>query len=95
MHQIQVSDELYQEVQARAADAGFDSVDEYVADVLQQEFEVCTDELPEGFFTPERMAQIAEAEAEIERGEFYTLEEVDAELERRRAEWQRQNPEKK
>lgn len=87
MHQIQLSDELYQELQARAADAGFASVDDYVADVLEQEFEVCTDDLPDEFFTAERLAQIAEAEAQIARGEFYTLEEMHAELEKRRAEW--------
>lgn len=94
MHQIQLSDQLYLEVQARAAEAGFESVDEYVADVLSQEL-VIGGELPDGFFTPERLAQIAEAEEEIKRGEFYTLEEADAELAKRRAEWIRKNPTKK
>ena len=51
MHQIQLSDQLYQEAQARAADAGFINVDDYVAQVLKEEFGNGFD-LPPGFFTP-------------------------------------------
>ena len=43
------------------------------------------------FFTPERMAQIDEAEAAIARGEFYTLEQLDSDLDKTRAEWLRQH----
>jgi len=50
-----------------------------------------TDDL-DHFFTPERLAQIDEAEAAIARGEFYTLEDLDAELARLRAEWIRKHP---
>ena len=35
MHQIQLNDVLFQEAQRRAAEAGFESVDEYVAEVLK------------------------------------------------------------
>ena len=36
MHQIQLSDQLYEQAQRRALEAGFSSVDEFVADVVQQ-----------------------------------------------------------
>jgi hypothetical protein len=39
MHQIQLNERLYQQAQRRAAEAGFGSVDEYVADVLQHDFD--------------------------------------------------------
>jgi hypothetical protein len=44
------------------------------------------------FFTPERLAQIDEAEAEIARGEFMSWEDAKIELAKRRTEWLRQNP---
>ena len=34
MHQVQLSDQVYDQVKRRAEEAGFKSVDEYVADVL-------------------------------------------------------------
>ena len=37
MHQVRLSDELYQDAQRRAAEAGFPSVDDYVANLLQHD----------------------------------------------------------
>ena len=42
-------------------------------------------------FTPERLAQIDEAAAEIAAGKGLTIEQLDEELARRRAEWLRIN----
>ena len=86
-----ISDQLYQEVQSRAAEAGFANVDAYVAEVLKNEVQDDIGNLDD-FFTPERIALIKEAEAEVDRGEFYTAEEAKIELAKRRAEWIRQNP---
>ena len=89
MHQIQLSDQLYQVAQRRAAEAGFGSVDDYVADVLQHDL-VDTDNF-DHLFTPERLAHIDRAAAEIDAGKGLMLEQADAELAKRRAEWLRQN----
>lgn len=61
MHVIQLNDQLYQDAKRRAAEAGFGSVDEYVADILQQDLEE-TENL-DHFFTPQRLAQIDRAAA--------------------------------
>jgi hypothetical protein len=90
MHQIQLNDQLYQEAQRRAAEAGFGSVDEYVADVLQHDLEET--ENFDHLFTPERLAHIDLAIAQIEAGQGLTSEQAKAELAKRRDEWLRQNP---
>jgi hypothetical protein len=82
MHQVQLNDQLYREVQRRAAEAGFGTVDDYVADVLQQELED-----PENFdhlFTPERLAHIDRAAAQVDAGECLTSDQVRDHFQRRR-----------
>ena len=74
MHQIQLDDELFQEAQRRAIAAGFESVDAYVAEVLQHDFE--DDENFDRFFTPERLAHIDRAAAQIDAGEGLASEQV-------------------
>jgi len=76
MHQIQLNDQLYQEAQRRAAEAGFGSVDECVADMLQQDLEE-TENL-DHFFTPERLARIDRAAAQIDAGLGIPSEQVRA-----------------
>jgi len=88
MHQINLDDHLYQDVQRRAAEAGFASVDEYVADVLQQDLE---EENLDRFFTPERLAHIDRAAASIADGRGLTPEQANAELAKRRDEWLRRS----
>jgi hypothetical protein len=87
MHQIQVDDQLFQVAQLRATEAGFRSVDEYVADLLQHE--LLEHENLDRYFTPERLATIDAAAAQIAAGQGLTMEQVDAELARRREEWRR------
>lgn len=90
MHQIQLNDQLFEEARRRADDAGFPSVDEYVADVLQQGFA----EQAESFdhlFTPERLAHIDRAAASIDAGRGMTAEQVESQLAQRRTEWLDQN----
>ncbi len=90
MHQIQLNDQLYQQAQRRATEAGFGSVDEYVADMLQHDVE--EEETLDQFFTPERLAHIDRSIAQIEAGQGLTSEQAKAELAKRRDEWLRQNP---
>jgi len=46
----------------------------------------------DSLFTPERLAHIDKAEADITAGKFYTTGQVTDELAKRRAEWLRTNP---
>ena len=91
MHQVNLNDQLYQDVQRRAAEAGFTNVDDYVADVLSHDLNEETPDL-DHFFTPERMAQIDQSLASAAAGNVYTSEQVDEELAKRRDEWLRQHP---
>ncbi|HEY1784874.1 MAG TPA: hypothetical protein VGG30_04965 [Pirellulales bacterium] len=91
MHQVNLNDQLYQDVQRRAAEAGFTNVDDYVADVLSHDLNEETPNL-DHFFTPERMAQIDQSLASAAAGNVYTSEQVDEELAKRRDEWLRQHP---
>ena len=90
MHQIQLDDRLFQEAQRRAADAGFDSVDDYVADVLEHDFQEPAEEF-DYLFTPQRLAKIDRAAAQIDAGHGLTREQVEADLAKSRAEWLDQN----
>jgi hypothetical protein len=82
MRQIQLDDQLYQDVQRRAASAGFGTVDEYVADVLQHELDEETEDLSH-LFTPERLAIIDRAMAQIDAGLGIPMEQVREHFEER------------
>ena len=72
MPQISISDELYQKVSIRAQENGFESTDDYIIDLLEQDVAepVNIDE----FFTPERLAEIKTAIAQVEAGESLTAQ---------------------
>ncbi len=75
MYQIQLADQLYQEAERRASAAGFVSVDEYVADVLQHDLQEETENF-DYLFTPERLAHIDRAAAQIDAGQGIPAEQV-------------------
>jgi hypothetical protein len=89
MHQVQLelSDALYNQVQLRAAQAGFQSVVDYITDGLTDDSEDLSH-----LFTPERLAMIDKAAAQIDAGLFKTAKHADEELARRRNEWLKSNP---
>lgn len=94
MHQIQLADRLFTEAQRRATAAGFATVDEYVADVVSHDLVEDTDgETPnlDHLFTPQRLADIDAAAAEIAAGNSYTAEQVREHFDRKRAAWQQKN----
>lgn len=82
MRQIQLNDELFQKAQRRAAEAGFASVDDYVADVLQNNLEDAENLDP--YFTPERLAHIDRAAAQIDAGQGIPAEQVREHFRRKR-----------
>lgn len=89
MHQVQLNDKLYKEAQRRAREAGFGSVDEFVADRLESDFS----EEQENFdhlFTPEVIADLDRISAQVKAGgKTFTMQEVDEHLEKKRQEWLR------
>ncbi len=82
MHQIQIDDQLYQEANRRAAEAGVASVDEYVVDRLRHDFEEV--ENIDHFFTNQRLAHIDRAAAQIDAGQGISSEQVQEHFRRKR-----------
>ena len=91
MRQVRLNEELYEVAQRRAAAAGFETVDDYIADVLTKGIDAANPGF-EHLFTPQRLAQIDRAAAEIDAGHGMSPQQVEAELTRRRAAWLEQNP---
>jgi predicted transcriptional regulator len=72
MPQISISDQLYQKVLQLAKSNGFDGADDYVSDLLEQA--VAEPENFDEFFTPQRLAEIKSAIAQVEAGESLTAQ---------------------
>lgn len=85
MRQIQLNNQLYEQARLRAAEAGFDDVNAYVASVLQQELAL-TENL-DHLFTANRLAQIDQATHRLDQGQGLTTDQADAELASRRNAW--------
>lgn len=75
MHQVNLNDDLYREAEQRAVAAGFANVDDYVADLLVHDLQIDAGNL-DRFFTPERLAHIDRAAAQIEAGNLFTSDQV-------------------
>ena len=87
MRQIQLADQLYDEVQRRATEEGFDSVDEFVAKIVSESIQDQSENF-DHLFTPERIAHLDRICAEIDAGgKTYAPEEVEEYLEKKRAQW--------
>ena len=92
MPQVQLTDRAFQAARAQAEASGFGSVDEYVEDVLLDEAGDAGGEFDAArFFTPERLAELDRAMEDVRAGRVLTLEQVDAELARRREAWLKAN----
>ena len=77
MHQVQLelTDQLYDQAKRRAVEAGFKSVNEYIADVVSDDLTEQTENF-DHLFTPERLAIIDKAAAQIKAGEYQTATQV-------------------
>jgi hypothetical protein len=85
MRQIQIADHVYDQVKRRADAAGFESVDQYISDMLADDDLEFTPDL-EHLFTPERLAIIDQSLTEVRAGaKTYTIEEVSERLAHNRA----------
>lgn len=83
MQNIQLNDQLYQLAQQQAAIAGYPTVDEYVAEVLHFDLAIETQNL-DHLFTPERLAHIDRAAAQIDAGQGLTSAQVREHFRRKR-----------
>ena len=87
MSQIRLPDHLYKEAHRKAADAGFASVDDYVADVVSHDLHEANEDFA-SLFTPERLAELDRISAEMKAGgKTFTMEEMQEHLEEKRKTW--------
>jgi hypothetical protein len=87
MPNVRLDDQVFKIAQARAAQAGYSSVDKYVADVVVHD----TDDEADNFdrlFTPEVIAQLDKISADIRAGgKTYSTDEVREHFENKRKAW--------
>ena len=87
MHNIQLSDQLYQQAQRRAIEAGFLSVDDYVAEIVDSDVSVSAENY-DHFFTPDIVGQLDQINTEAKAGaKTYTAEEVDEHFRQKSQAW--------
>ena len=75
MPQVQLNDQVYTEAEHQAINAGFTSVDEYIAELVTNDLLESTENL-DHLFTPERLAHIDRAAEQIAEGKFHTAAQV-------------------
>lgn len=91
MPQIHLNDRIFSAVQRQAATEGYATLEAYLTDVLDHHLGAEVDNL-DSLFTPERLAHIDQADADIKAGHFYTEVQAEIELAKRRAAWLQKNP---
>jgi hypothetical protein len=85
MHEIHLSDELHREARRAAEARGFDSVEEYITSLIDEDLH---DESFDDFFTPEIIAELDRISLSIRQGaKMYTMEEVAERLNAKKAAW--------
>ena len=86
MPRVQLNDQIFDAAQRRAADEGYASVNEYIADVVTHDLSDA-----ENFyhvFTPERLAELEKISAEIKAGgKTYSIDEVREHFATKRNAW--------
>jgi hypothetical protein len=86
MHQVQLTDEVFEEAQRRARKAGFASVDEFVADRLATDFSDDPDDFDDRF-TPGLLAQLDRISQDMNSGKSVSTDELEQHLADVRAAW--------
>jgi hypothetical protein len=86
MYQVQLNDKLYKEAERRAREAGFGSVDEFVADQLETDFSDEQEDFDDRF-TPEIVDRLDRISGEMKAGKSISIEEVDKHLADVRETW--------
>lgn len=86
MQPIQLSDHVYQRAQQRAAEAGYPTVDEYVAEIVESALESSADF--DHLFTAEIVAELDQLHADVQAGgKNYSSHDVDEHFRRKSQAW--------
>ena len=94
MGQVQLDDDVFKAAQRRAADGGYSSVDEYIADIVVHDLvedEAAATPNLDTLFTPQRLAEIDHAAADIKAGNYFTADQVREHFTQKRAAWIQKN----
>jgi hypothetical protein len=86
MHHVQLNEKIYKEAERRAREAGFGSVDEFVAKQLESDFSDEQEDL-DHLFTPEVIARLDRISDEMKAGKSVSAEEVDKHIANVREAW--------
>ena len=93
MQQVQMPDQLYRVAQRRAAEAGFATVEEYIADVVTQDVADDTENF-DHLFTPQVVSELEQISAAAKAGgKTYTSEEVGEHFRKKSDAWRASHPE--
>lgn len=88
MPNIQLTERLYSEVERRARQAGFSSVDEFVAERRESDFLDVTENLDERF-RPEILDHLDRISGDMKAGQSVSMDEVEQHLAEVRKSWQK------
>ena len=92
MQQVQLTDQLYRVAQRRASEAGFPSVEEYIADVVTQDIADDTENF-DHLFTPTVISELEQISAAAKAGgKTYTSDEVREHFRKKSDEWPANHP---
>ena len=87
MHQIQLSDQVYEQAKRRATETGFASVDEFITDCVVSGLGEQTDNYDDRF-TPEVIADLDRISASIASGaKTFTQNDVDEHFRKKTEAW--------
>jgi len=87
MPSVQLNDEIFRVAQRKAADKGYSSVDQYIADILVHGPGEESDNF-DHLFTPDRIKQLDQISAEVKAGgKTYTTAEIEQYFENKRKAW--------
>jgi hypothetical protein len=86
MADIHLTDKLYERARSVASARGFDSVDEFLERVIEDECSSETENL-DHLFTPKVLAEIDSRVADLDSGRSISIEEVEQRLAAKRQQW--------
>jgi hypothetical protein len=87
MPQVELTEKIFAVAKKRALDEGYQSVDQYLSDIVVNDQSEEADNF-DHLFTPERIAELDRISAEISAGgKTYSIEEVNKYLDDRRKAW--------
>lgn len=90
MHQIQLNltDQLYSHAMRRAIEAGFTSLDEFLAEIIENELATDTENLDDRF-TPKVLEELDRVSASVKKGaKTLTQQDVDEHFRQKSKAWQ-------